>query len=131
MYTSKLVSSFKERLALLCEMSSLTDGEMAKKLEVSKQTLSAWRCGTRSPKPPTIATIARYFNVSVDWLMGFDVPQTKEELATQTDDELDKTLNNLLSQLPPKKLEALLSLSPADLDKLLDYAEFLAARGST
>ena len=75
MHTGNKVTTFKERLCDLCEASPLSDTELAAKLKISKQTLSAWKCGERSPKEPTIIAIALYFGVNVEWLMGFDVPR--------------------------------------------------------
>ena len=79
MYTRMKVSTFNERFDLLCSESSMTDIEISKKLQVSKQTISAWRNGKRSPKAPTIAAISRNFHVSVRWLLGFDVPRYEEK----------------------------------------------------
>lgn len=107
MYTNKLISSFKERLCEACAAYGLPDGEIAKGLEVSKQTLSAWKCGTRSPKRPTIETIARYFNVNVDWLLGFDVPVrggSQESKKLTLEDELNKELVSLLAGLTPEEV---------------------------
>lgn len=78
MENSAMVSSFNERFNALCDKSRRNDTELAKELHVSKQTLSAWRSGVRSPKQPTIIMIAQYFNVSVEWLMGFDVEASKK-----------------------------------------------------
>ena len=102
MYTNQLESNFKDRLITLCTESNLTDGEIAKGLGISKQTLSAWKCGTRSPKAPTIETVARYFNVAIEWLMGFDVPKTNEKPIPE--DELDNELINLLADLTPQEI---------------------------
>lgn len=102
MHTYQLVTTFKERLADLCYESRQTDSELAKALGISKQTLSAWKCGTRSPKGPTIETIARHFNVPVDWLMGFDVPRIAEAYEKEKpvpEDELDNELISLLQDL--------------------------------
>lgn len=105
MHTYKLISNFKERLVDLCTNSPMTDTEISKALGVSKQTLSAWRCGTRSPKGPTIETIARFFHVTVDWLVGFDVPADgKEEEKPIQEDELDNELISSLSDLAPEEL---------------------------
>ena len=89
MHTYKLVSNFKDRLVELCEKSPMSDTDISKALGVSKQTLSSWRCGTRSPKGPTIETLARFFHVTVDWLMGFDGPMDGEDKEKPiTEDEL-------------------------------------------
>ena len=79
MYSRLKVTTFNERFNQLCSESSKTDSQIANKLEVSKQTVSAWKNGSRSPKPPTIAAISRFFHVSIQWLLGFDVPRYEEE----------------------------------------------------
>ena len=43
---------------------------LADALGVSKQTISAWKNGSRFPKRPTIRIIADYFNVGIPWLQG-------------------------------------------------------------
>lgn len=72
MHTGKKVATFRQRFTQLCEESKLTDAEIGKKIGSSQQTVSAWQTGKRSPKPPTIIAVAKAFNVSVNWLMGFD-----------------------------------------------------------
>ena len=107
MYTNQLVTVFRERFADLCDRADVPDSEIARELDVSKQTLSAWRCGTRSPKRPTLETIARYFGVNVDWLMGFDVPMRGEDSDNKKltpEDELDNELVSLLSDLSPDEV---------------------------
>lgn len=76
-HTDKKVSTFRERFAELCESDSKSATALANSLHVSKQTVSAWKNGTRSPRQPIIIDIANYFRVSVAWLMGYDV---KKEL---------------------------------------------------
>ena len=105
MHSYKLISNFKERLIELCNTCPMSDTEIAAALGISKQTLSAWRCGTRSPKGPTIETLARFFHVSVDWVMGFDVPKDgKDEEKPIPEDELDNELISLLSDLTPQEI---------------------------
>lgn len=107
MYTNQLVSTFQDRFSNLCDSIGAPDFEIAKGLDVSKQTLSAWRCGTRSPKRPTLETIARYFSVNVDWLLGFDVPMKGESYNNNKltpEDELDNELISLLSDLTPDEV---------------------------
>lgn len=68
------ISSFEERFSELVSQYPGSDSEKAKLIGVSRQTISAWRTGVRSPKQPMIIHIASIFKVSVEWLMGFDVP---------------------------------------------------------
>lgn len=107
MYSNQLTSTFRDRLGFLCESIGLPDSEIAKGMDVSKQTLSAWRCGTRSPKRPTIESIARYFGVNVDWLLGFDVPMNGtncENKKLTPEDELNNELISLLSELSAEEV---------------------------
>ena len=69
------VSTFRERFYELISSSDKPMKDFSKDLHVSNQTISAWKTGTRSPKEPTIIAIANHFGVSVQWLMGFDVPK--------------------------------------------------------
>lgn len=71
----KKVSTFKERFAQLCSENPSSDSRLADSLHVSKQTISAWKSGLRSPKDLTVIMIASFFNVNAQWLMGFDVPR--------------------------------------------------------
>lgn len=73
MGTGLKVATFQQRFAQLFEESEKTTTALAKELHISNQTVSAWKIGTRSPKEPTIIAIAKYFGVTVPWLMGFDV----------------------------------------------------------
>lgn len=79
MPTGEKIKSFRDRFSQLVEESGKTITEIAKELHVSGQTVSAWKLGVRSPKEPTIISIANYFNVNVKWLMGFDVPRDAYE----------------------------------------------------
>jgi len=79
------VSTFKERFSELFDEEGQTGTDLAKQLHVSRQTLSAWKTGVRSPKEPTVIAIAQYFNVDPAWLMGFDVEKTKKRLKLPAD----------------------------------------------
>lgn len=74
-YTKEKVSTFQQRFKELCDSKSTTDTALADKLGVSKQTISSWKSGYRSPKRPMVESIARVFGVNADWLMGYDFPQ--------------------------------------------------------
>ena len=71
--TGLKVATFKERFTELFGENGETASDLAKRLHVSRQTLSAWKLGARSPKEPTIIAISQFFQVDPGWLMGFDV----------------------------------------------------------
>ena len=66
----------KERLTQLFDNLGKQDIAIATDLGVSKQTISAWRTGVRSPKRTMIEHISNVYGVSIPWLMGYDVPMT-------------------------------------------------------
>lgn len=56
-----------------------TQGEVAGSLGISDKTLSKWENGTSYPTPEMIATLAGYFGVSSDVLLGTSVPTSADK----------------------------------------------------
>ena len=67
------VATNQERLNELFDADPRNDTAIAEALGVSKQTVSMWRHGTRSPKKSVLIKISELYDVSIEWLMGFDV----------------------------------------------------------
>lgn len=67
------VATNQERLNELFDADPRNDTAIAAALGVSKQTVSMWRHGTRSPKKSVLLRIRDVYQVSLEWLMGFDV----------------------------------------------------------
>ncbi len=61
---------FKERLKELRIEKGLTQTQLAKELRVNQRTISNWEVGERQPTLDTLEVIAKYFNVSYDYLLG-------------------------------------------------------------
>lgn len=82
------MASFNERFSELLESKPGSSSDIAAALGVSKQTISAWKLGTRSPKRPTVQTIASFFHVSIPWLMGItdekDDPRASQGIESST-----------------------------------------------
>lgn len=74
-FTMKTATN-QERLNELFDADPRNDSSIASELGVSKQTISAWRSGFRSPKKPMLIKIAELYHVSIEWLMGFDVDRS-------------------------------------------------------
>ena len=113
MKDAKKVSTFNERFSELFEGNSFTDVEISRALKVSKQTISAWKNGTRSPKEPTIIMIAQHFHVSVKWLMGFDVDKydnDQQELPVFPRTRENRIVSANMDDLPQDDRELLLSM---------------------
>lgn len=74
------VTTNQERLNELFDNDPRNDTAIADALGVSKQTVSMWRHGTRSPKKSVLVKIANEYHVSIEWLMGFDVDRNNNSL---------------------------------------------------
>jgi transcriptional regulator with XRE-family HTH domain len=65
------------RIRHLRENYSLSQKQMAETLSLSNVQLSRYELGSRTPDPDTIVKIAKFFNVSTDFLLGM-TPSIKE-----------------------------------------------------
>lgn len=63
---------FKERLKQLREERNLTQAQLAKELDLSQGTIGNWERGTREPDFETVKTLADYFEVTTDYLLGHE-----------------------------------------------------------
>ena len=63
---------FSSRLKELRTQKGYSQSELAKKLGVSKSTISMMEVGSRKPSFETMEAIADFFNVSMDYLRGED-----------------------------------------------------------
>lgn len=80
-------TSFGERLRQIRKERGETQDEFALIIETSKQVLSRYESGQRIPKISLAEKYAKALGVSVDYLMGKDVPQEAafDSVCTQSD----------------------------------------------
>lgn len=65
---------FRIRLKELRENAGLSQYSFADKFGISQSTVGNWEAGKREPNFNTMERIADFFNVSVDYLLGRDMP---------------------------------------------------------
>lgn len=68
------------RLKQLREENNLSQLDLANKLNMSQQAISAYEKGAREPDIDTIKKISDFFNVSTDYLLGKSDIRNPEEL---------------------------------------------------
>lgn len=123
----KKVATFQERFSDLIDSSTKSRTAIAAEFGVAKQTISAWTTGQSSPRLPVVSSLADYFGVSVDWLLGFDVPRvelsTKEAIPSadvpQTSEA--RILARGIDRLPPADREQALAVVRAMFHQHSDY----------
>lgn len=69
-YDESETASFTERLISLRKEKGVNQTEIAKGLHISQQSYSQWESGDRSPSQKTLEKLAKFFNVSVSYLLG-------------------------------------------------------------
>lgn len=79
-------SIFAERLNTLIENNGLTAAALSEQTGVTAPAISRYLKGDRQPKLQYVLIFSRFFNVSVDWLLGIEsdryagLPQDIKEL---------------------------------------------------
>lgn len=79
----------------------LSQTELAKAVHVSQATVTAWETGKAEPSSSALNTLASYFNVSADYLLGRKESENKTaDLAGK-----DTVFTYEGRQIPPEDLE--------------------------
>ena len=65
-------NKFALRLKELRQERGIGQIELAKKLEVSKGIISLWENGLREPSMYSLIKLAKFFNVTIDYLVGLE-----------------------------------------------------------
>lgn len=86
------------KIKQLREENNLTQAELGEKLNISKATISKYEADRVEPSIPTLISISKLFNVSIDFLVGND--ESFETIAAHMDDRTQQ-----LSEESKKKLD--------------------------
>lgn len=104
---------FSERLKLLRAAHHVSQSALGKDLFVSQQAVAKWELGTASPNPEMIAKIAKYFDVSTDYLLGRTdekSPAPQEPSASLAYSPLEQEIIKAYRAAPPVLQEAVLNV---------------------
>ena len=83
---------FGNRLRTLRLKANMTQGQLAKKLNLTKSVISAYETDLRLPSYDVLIGIAKIYNVSTDFLLGLERKQDMD-LSGLTQDEIDALMN--------------------------------------
>ena len=83
---------FGNRLRTLRLKANMTQGQLAKKLNLTKSVISAYETELRLPSYDVLIGIAKIYNVSTDFLLGLERKQDMD-LSGLTQDEIDALMN--------------------------------------
>ena len=65
-----MVIEFKERLKFLREEKGLTQKQLSEATGVAQSAIAFWENGKRLPTLPSLIILAKFFDVSIDYLAG-------------------------------------------------------------
>jgi transcriptional regulator with XRE-family HTH domain len=85
-----LLMKFGDILSNLRNEAKITQKDLANILGVSRGTIGMYEIGQRDPDTETLKKIAKFFNVSVDYLLG----NTNIKNATDSADKIAESLND-------------------------------------
>lgn len=75
-----------ERIRTLRRRSEMTQGELAKKLEISQSAVGMYEQGRREPPYNLLIKISKLFDVKLDWLLSDGTEQESRELDDMFED---------------------------------------------
>lgn len=75
-----------QRLQILRKQLNISQSELANKMQLSQQSISKYEQGSREPDISTLKQLAKFFNVSIDYLVGYDNPNYFDS-STLSDEE--------------------------------------------
>ena len=85
----------KDRLKRLRQELGLTQEELAKKLNITRKSISAYETGRATPTPEMLKVIAEFFNVTTDYLLGISKINMDAYVAPYENDLIEKLKNKI------------------------------------
>ena len=106
---------FGQMLKKLRIEDELSQKALADKIGITQQSISAYENGTSDPRIEWLINFARFFNVTIDYLVGYSqVPSS--HCFTEDQIELFKTYDSLPSDKKPTAQKLLKALQTSDED---------------
>ena len=109
------MASFNEILKQLRNRDNLSQAELAQKLGVAKSTIGMYESGKREPDFETLESIADFFNVDMNFLLGRDGSENDHyylndetrQIAQEAFENPElRTLFHVARDIPPERLKA-------------------------
>jgi len=100
------MEKFKKRVKRLRLMRKLTAIEVARRTNIQRSTITRFETGVRLPTLEQAVTLADFFAVSLDYLLGRDNPEKDLRFVNR----LHKEIYNLCASLNPDKMEIVKTL---------------------
>lgn len=94
---------FQDKIKLLRESHGLTKKEIAKAIEISERAYITYEYGQREPSMETIIKLAKYYNVTTDYLLDQETIQSLDQFENlKFTKEMEKEANEDYQKLSPQ-----------------------------
>ncbi len=114
-----VILDFKCRLKQLRDEHQLTQSELGKILNISKQSISSYENGGSFPPPDMLGRLIDYFGVTSDYILGRTDIRNPESLTL--DEELQQLLNDPDTLVAFKDFK---NLSDSDKQEIINFIKF-------
>lgn len=92
---------FYDKYIALCKRNNISPSRAAQEIGFNKSSITNWKNNCYTPRKEILVSIAKYFNVSVDYLVG-----NEEQKNPATDDEIKFALwGDVADEIPDEKLQ--------------------------
>lgn len=128
-----------ERLKKIMSLQNLKQIDILRKCEpyskkygviIRKNDLSQYVSGKVQPKQDKLSILGMALNVNEAWLMGYDVPMTRDIKVVKNDKKADIVLtdNIFIEIMTPNSFQKLSELNKDDRTKVEEYIDFLHSK---
>ena len=118
-----------KRLIELRKQKNKTQEDIAKVIGVTRPAYTAYERGLRTPDYDILVTLADYFNVSVDYLLGRTDNPNPPSKEFNPLDEINKLLKKYdIDQSGFFDIEKWKAMGPEEIKQLEDYFEFITSK---
>ncbi len=93
------MAAFKDMLKYLRNREGLSQAELADRLGLGKSTVSMYEVGKREPDFETLESIADFFNVDMNFLLGKNDSENRLILTNKDERDIEKILEQTREQL--------------------------------
>ena len=106
-------TAFSKRLIELRKEFGISPAQLAKRINFGKSIIYYWENGQREPNSQALIALSKFFNVSIEYLLGID-----------DDTEKSSTLANTQTSNEKRLLRAFVQLDNAEQIKIIEQCEF-------
>lgn len=104
---------FSKRLKELRKNRNLTQTGLANALNLSHGAIAMYETGKRQPDNETLTRIADYFGVSVDYLLGREIPTIPDYTPSEEEKQL---------------LTMIMSMTEEEVDELSNFVDYILSK---